>query len=82
VSGTTILDTAGNPLEVGAMYACVTIQNDADRGDEEYERFDALVRYAGDGEFLDADTLEECDPDFDKLHRQVGPVIDLSKVLS
>lgn len=73
-----ILDTNGNPLEVGAMYCCTLVEMDG--SDNEYEMHGNLVRYVGaiDGRdvFADADDWNEIDCEFDKLIRQAGPVID------
>ncbi|MBC8737040.1 hypothetical protein F6X40_09485 [Paraburkholderia sp. UCT31] len=76
---TKLLDTAGQPLEVGAMYCCVNVRMDADG--QEYDRYDNLIRYAGGARyvFLDADTLEEVWYDFDKLARQAAPIIALDE---
>ena len=73
-----IKDSDGNELEVGAMYCCVTIEQDA--SGEDYDSYGVLVRYVGirDGRqtFADADDWEETHCDFDKLARQAASVID------
>ncbi len=63
-----ILDASGAPLQIGAMYVCVTVQLDDQC--KEYDRHDGLVRYVGGDQFVDADSLEDCVADYDKLVRQ------------
>jgi len=72
------LDSEKNPLEIGAMYCCCEERTDYGAQPEEtYTNYGMLVRYAGNGDFLDADTLEECEADYDFLVRQQAPVIEL-----
>lgn len=74
-----ILDTEKQPLEVGAMYCCVTEIRQSNG--EQYTDFGILVRYCGrDLEsgrslFADADTWDECDIHGDGLQRQQCPVV-------
>ncbi|VFR81284.1 hypothetical protein ISE1_2733 [plant metagenome] len=69
-------DTEGQLLEVGAMYCCALHNTGPDAKSIPLD-LGQLVRYAGDGRFLDADTLDETFPDWDVLVRQVAPVIPL-----
>ncbi len=69
-------DTEGQLLETGAMYCCALRSTRAVAGSTRLD-LGPLVRYAGNGRFLDADTLEETSPDWDVLVRQVAPVIPL-----
>lgn len=57
-------DSKGQPLTIGAMYCCFIEDRD-----------DQLVRYVGGGRFVDADTLEDCSPDFDNLVLQATPIL-------
>ncbi|MGN6661599.1 MAG: hypothetical protein ACTHKN_21650 [Achromobacter mucicolens] len=76
---TTIKDSEGNDLEVGAMYCCVFTVPD---GDGERDDYGQLVRYVGvqfgRPTFADADEWDETVCDFDKLVRQAAPIIDPS----
>lgn len=71
-------DIQGKPLEVGAMYVCVFVDEDGDGAPT--ASYGELVRFVGyDGAravFADADTWEEANPDFEELQRQAGPVVN------
>lgn len=73
-----IIDHAGNPLEVGAMYCCAFV--DVNVQGDELEIHGNLVRYVGADRgrliFADADDWSEIDCEFDRLIRQACPVID------
>lgn len=75
-----IKDSKGNDLIIGAMYCCMNVAHDAVNG-EDYNRADGLVRYMGGDQFVDADSLEDCSPDFDSLALQVGPLLSRSVLL-
>lgn len=66
-----LIDNKFNPLEIGAMYCCGFTDNGA-------TQYGELLRYAGNGRFLDANTLEETSVDYDFLVRQAGSTIDLA----
>lgn len=75
----TMLDTENHPLEVGAMYCCVTEAHPSNG--ESHTDFGILVRYCGRDHdtgrplFADADTWDECDIHGDGLLRQQCPVV-------
>lgn len=58
----------GAALEVNAWYCFVTIQLDANY--EEYERYDGLYQYLGDGVWADEHEALDSTPDYDRLVRQ------------
>lgn len=55
-------DSDGQLLEIGALYCCA-LHNIGWKAEDFLLDFGILVRYAGDGRFLDADTIEK------NLHR-------------
>ncbi len=66
--------TETKDLVPGKLYGCFTVEFDYTRG-EEYDRSGALVWYAADGTFYDAETDEpghEVRPDCDFFVEQVG----------
>lgn len=71
-------DIQGKPLEIGAMYVCVFVEEEGDGTPT--ARYEELVRFIGyDGTravFADADTWEEANPEFEELQRQDAPAID------
>ncbi|WP_175701011.1 hypothetical protein [Burkholderia ambifaria] len=71
-------DIQGKPLEIGALYVCVFVEEEGDGTPT--ARYEDLVRFIGyDGTrtvFADADTWEPVSADYDELQRQAVPVVD------
>lgn len=62
--------TSKATLKPGHLYSAMVTHTQFD-GDD-YDSGDALVFFASDGNFYDADSGEECSPDFDYLIEQDG----------
>jgi hypothetical protein len=61
--------SADQALEVNAWYCFVTVQFDYDRN-EDYDRYDGIYQYLGDGVWADEHEALDVTPDYDRLVRQ------------